>query len=104
MRIEEELKWSQPCYTFELKNIPIITAFKDYAAIAFFKGALLTDKNGLIIDAGENSGHVKQLRFNDVSQIIGKNLAIKKIIKESIKLTLANTKVQPIAQSESLIK
>lgn len=32
----EEYKWSQPCYTHENKNVLLVTAFMDYAVIAFF--------------------------------------------------------------------
>ena len=40
----EELKWGMPCYTLNNKNILMISAFKEYACISFFKGVLLKDK------------------------------------------------------------
>mgnify|MGYP000218129896 CR=1 FL=1 len=35
--LEEEYKWSQPCYTCQSKNVLIVTAFKSYAALRFLK-------------------------------------------------------------------
>ena len=45
----EELKWGCPCYTFEKSNIVLIHVFKEYCALLFFKGALLKDKNGILV-------------------------------------------------------
>jgi uncharacterized protein YdeI (YjbR/CyaY-like superfamily) len=39
--LAEELKWGQPCYTFQKCNIVLIHGFKEYCALLFFKGALL---------------------------------------------------------------
>ena len=46
--LAEELKWGMPCYTSNNKNILMISAFKDYACISFFKGVLLKDKEKLL--------------------------------------------------------
>ncbi|WP_232698637.1 YdeI/OmpD-associated family protein [Brevibacillus daliensis] len=51
--LTEELKWYQPCYTFQNKNIVIISGFKEYCALNLFKGALLKDANGILIKPGE---------------------------------------------------
>ena len=32
-QLTEAFKWSQPCYTFQNKNIVIIGGFKDYCAL-----------------------------------------------------------------------
>lgn len=53
--LQEELKWSVPCYTRSNKNILVLAAFKEYCAISFFKGALLKDEKKLLIKAGENT-------------------------------------------------
>ena len=39
--LEEELKWSIPCYTFQKNNIILLSAFIEYCALSFFKGALM---------------------------------------------------------------
>src|SRR5664279_5290712 len=52
--LTEELKWGCPCYTFETKNIVLIHGFKEYCALLFFKGALLSDTNGILIQQTKN--------------------------------------------------
>jgi hypothetical protein len=37
--LTEELRWGQPCYTFQKRNIVLIHGFKEYCALLFFKGA-----------------------------------------------------------------
>jgi uncharacterized protein YdeI (YjbR/CyaY-like superfamily) len=39
-QLTEELKWGQPCYTFQKNNIVIIQGFKEYCALMFCKGIL----------------------------------------------------------------
>src|SRR5690606_35751833 len=53
--LTEELKWSQPCYTFQKKNILILGAFKNYSVLSFFKGSLLKDELNLLSKPGANS-------------------------------------------------
>ena len=45
-RLTEELKWGVPCYTYRNKNIALVSAFKEYCAVSFFKGTLLKDAHG----------------------------------------------------------
>jgi uncharacterized protein YdeI (YjbR/CyaY-like superfamily) len=52
--LAEELKWGHPCYTFEKRNIVLIHGFKEYCALLFFKGALLNDAKGILIQQTEN--------------------------------------------------
>src|SRR5688572_30941199 len=52
--LTEELKWGVPCYTFEKSNIVLIHVFKEYCAVLFFKGALLKDPKGVLIQQTEN--------------------------------------------------
>lgn len=57
--LTEELKWGQPCYTLQNKNIVIIQGFKEYCAFLFFKGALLKDTEGLLVKPGENTQSIR---------------------------------------------
>ena len=47
--LTEELKWGVPCYTFQESNVVLIHVFKEYCAFLFFKGALLNDPNGILV-------------------------------------------------------
>jgi len=37
LRLTEELKWGQPCYTFQEKNVVLIHGFKDIARSCLLK-------------------------------------------------------------------
>lgn len=45
--LTEELKWGQPCYALDGRNVALIHGFKEYCAILFHKGALLPDPKGV---------------------------------------------------------
>ncbi len=60
--LTEELKWKVPCYTFDSKNIVILSAFKEYCSISFFKGSLLKDTHNILVAPGENSQATRQMR------------------------------------------
>ena len=66
---DEEIKWGQPCYTCDGKNIVLIHGFKDYCALLFFKGALMTDPQGLLIQQTENVQSARQIRFAGLAEI-----------------------------------
>ena len=91
--LEEELKWGVPCYTFQKSNIVLIHAFKEYCAVLFFKGALLQDANGLLIQQTENVMSARQMRFINVKQIIDLAPTLKAYIFEAIEIEKAGLKV-----------
>jgi uncharacterized protein YdeI (YjbR/CyaY-like superfamily) len=41
--LTEELKWGNPCYTIEGRNIVLIHGFKEYCAVLFFKGGITAE-------------------------------------------------------------
>jgi uncharacterized protein YdeI (YjbR/CyaY-like superfamily) len=91
--LNEELKWGQPCYTFEKKNIVLIHGFKDYCAVLFMKGALLKDPKGILIQQTENVQAARQIRFTDVRQIVKMKPVLKAYIYEAIEVEEAGLKV-----------
>ena len=70
--LTEELKWGVPCYTFQKRNIVLIHVFKEYCALLFFKGALLNDANGILVQQTENVQAARQIRFTN-ARIINSN-------------------------------
>ena len=68
--LTEELKWGCPCYTFEDSNIVLIHGFKEYCAFLFFKGALLKDPKGILIQQTENVQAGRQIRFTNPEEIV----------------------------------
>lgn len=68
--LKETIKWGMPTYTINNKNVVGICAFKQFAGIWFFQGALLKDKFGVLRNAQE--GKTQAMRhwyFTDVDQI-----------------------------------
>lgn len=91
--LTEEVKWGVPCYTFEKKNIAIMSAFKEYAALSFFKGALLKDNHGLLDKPGENTQSARLIRFTNVNEIVKMEPVLKDYIHEAIEVEKAGLKV-----------
>ena len=91
--LTEELKWGVPCYTFEKRNILLIHVFKEYCALLFFKGALLKDTNGILVQQTENVQAGRQVRFTDVKEIVKMEPGLKAYIYEAIEVEKAGSKV-----------
>jgi uncharacterized protein YdeI (YjbR/CyaY-like superfamily) len=92
--LTEELKWGVPCYTFEKRNIVLIHVFKEYCALLFFKGALLNDGKGILIQQTENVQAARQVRFINVREIIKMKSILKAYIYEAIEVEKAGLKVK----------
>jgi uncharacterized protein YdeI (YjbR/CyaY-like superfamily) len=92
-QLTEELKWGWPCYTFQKRNIVLIHGFKEYCALLFFKGALLKDTKGILIQQTENVQAARQIRFTNVREIVKMEPILKAYIHEAIKVEKAGTKV-----------
>jgi uncharacterized protein YdeI (YjbR/CyaY-like superfamily) len=91
--LTEELKWGAPCYTFQESNIVLIHEFKEYCALLFFKGALLKDTNGLLIQQTENVQAARQIRFTNIREIVKIETILKAYIHEAIEVEKAGLKV-----------
>ena len=92
-QLTEELKWGVPCYTFEKRNIVLIHGFKEYCALLFFKGALLKDPNGILIQQTENVQSARQVRFTSTPEIIKLKSTLKAYIREAIAAEKSGSKV-----------
>jgi uncharacterized protein YdeI (YjbR/CyaY-like superfamily) len=89
----EELKWGCPCYTYNNSNIVLIHDFKDYCALLFFKGALLQDADGILIQQTENVQSARQMRFTNIEELIGRQAVIKTYIFEAVEVEKAGLEV-----------
>lgn len=92
--LTEALKWSVPCYTFQQKNILLVSAFKEFCALSFFKGVLLKDTEDILSKPGENSQSSRLLRFTNVQEVIAQEPIIKAYIHEAIEVEKAGLKVK----------
>lgn len=91
--LTEELKWGCPCYTFEKTNLVLIHTFKEYCAFLFFKGALLNDPEGILIQQTKNVQATRQVRFTNVREIVKLRSTLKAYIYEAIEVEKAGLKV-----------
>ncbi|WP_448635315.1 YdeI/OmpD-associated family protein [Pedobacter panaciterrae] len=91
--LTEELKWGCPCYTYQNSNIVLIHVFKDYCALLFFKGTLLNDPNGILVQQTKNVQSARQIRFTNALQIVEQEAALKSYIHQAIEVEKAGLKV-----------
>lgn len=92
-QLTEELKWRQPCYTYQGSNVVIISGFKEYCLLNFIKGALLKDEHGITNRIGEHTQAARQIRFTNVRQITEMEALLKAYLFEAIEVEKAGLKV-----------
>jgi uncharacterized protein YdeI (YjbR/CyaY-like superfamily) len=98
--LNEDVKWRQPCYTSENRNIVLIHGFKEYCALLFFKGALLKDANCILVKIGEHTQAGRQIRFTNVREIVEMEPVLKAYIGEAIAVEKSGLKLQLKKTSE----
>ncbi len=103
--LKEELKWGQPCYTSQGRNIVIIHGFKNYCALLFIKGVLLKDPEKILIQQTENVQTGRQVRFTNVKEIEKLAPVLKAYIREAeeiekkgLKIALKKTEDYPVPE------
>ena len=92
--LTEVLKWGQPCYTVDGRNIALIHGFKEYCAILFIKGVLLQDAEGILIRQTEHVQAGRHIRFTTVRDIEKLEPVIKAYLYEAIEVEKAGLKVK----------
>lgn len=98
--LDEDYKWMHPCYSYQGNNIVLIHQFKDYCALLFFKGVLLKDKKGILIQQTENVQDRRQIRFTSLAEIVKLQATIKEYILEAIEVEKSGLKVEYKKTSE----
>ncbi len=92
--LTEELKWGVPCYTFQESNIVLMHVFKEYCALLFFKGALLNDPKGILVQQTKNTQAARQIRFTHVREIAAMEPVLKTYIHQAIEVEKAGLTVK----------
>jgi uncharacterized protein YdeI (YjbR/CyaY-like superfamily) len=92
--LTEEMKWRNPCYTSENRNVVLIHGFKEYCALLFMKGSLLKDAKGILVRPGEHTQAGRQIRFTSVGQIVEMEPILKAYIHEAIEVEKSGLKVK----------
>ncbi|MBV9106024.1 MAG: YdeI family protein [Verrucomicrobia bacterium] len=102
-QLTEELKWGKPCYTFQKSNIVLIIGLKEYCALLFCKGVLLSDANKILIKPGENTQAGRMIRFTNVREIDEMESVLKAYLYEAIEVEKAGLKVNFKKSAEFII-
>jgi uncharacterized protein YdeI (YjbR/CyaY-like superfamily) len=92
--LTEDLKWGQPCYALDGKNVALIHGFKEYCAILFHKGALLEDPDGVLIQQTKNVQAARQIRFSSVRDVTKLQKTVKAYVQRAIEIERAGLNVQ----------
>jgi uncharacterized protein YdeI (YjbR/CyaY-like superfamily) len=92
-KLKEELKWSQPCYSYNGTNVVLVSAFKNHCVLSFFRGSLLSDPENILEKPGENSNVGRVVRFTNIESIREYEHILKQYIFEAVELVKQGKKV-----------
>ncbi|WP_304457926.1 YdeI/OmpD-associated family protein [Alicyclobacillus sendaiensis] len=84
--LKEEVKWRQPCYTYEGRNVVILSAFKDYCALNFLKGGMIEDRHGFLEKPGEHTQVGRQMRFRSADEVKAREAAIREYLEQAVEI------------------
>jgi uncharacterized protein YdeI (YjbR/CyaY-like superfamily) len=98
--LREEVKWGQPCYTLDNKNVVVIHGFKDYCALLFFKGVLMKDPANLLIRQTENVQAGRQIRFAEIGEIAAVRSFLRAYVENAIEVEKAGLNIEKKKTSE----
>lgn len=102
-KLDEAIKWGQPCYSVNNKNLVIIAPFKAHCDLGFFNGAALKDEKGILVKAGVNTQSSRQMRFINVQEITKLKSVIKSYVKEAIENEKQGIKASSTENVEPII-
>ena len=98
--VTEEKKWWQPCYAVDGKNTFIISAFKDFATVNFFKGIIMDDPNGLLVKQGENGHAGRVVKLSSMDDLDANVDAIAALMAEAVRVERAAIPLPPAPERE----
>jgi uncharacterized protein YdeI (YjbR/CyaY-like superfamily) len=98
-RLAEELKWRQPCYTYDGGNVVILSGYKASCVLGFFKGSLMQDPDKVLLQPGPNSRAARILRFTGLDDIKSRAKQIKRYVHDAIAVETSGRKVDFSANS-----
>lgn len=84
--LEEEVKWGKLCYTFQGSNVAIIYGLRNYCAVGFFKGSLLSGDEDVLIKPGKHSRAMRQIRFSGLKDITAREKTLVGYIEQAIQI------------------
>jgi uncharacterized protein YdeI (YjbR/CyaY-like superfamily) len=100
--LQETMKWGSPTYTLGGKNVVMLASFRESCALSFFKGALLTDDDGQLQQAGPNSHHARFLRFTSQREVSARKELIQRLLAQAMELERRGAKVERPKEREPM--
>ncbi len=98
--LTESIKWGKPCYSHDGKNIAIVQEMKGFLALMFFKGALLSDPEGILVAQGPNSRSAKRVELTSVADVERLAPTIATYLDEAVDVEEAGLEVEPAAAAD----
>ena len=93
--LTEATKWGKPCYSHDGANIVIVQEMKNFLALMFFKGALLSDPAGVLRAQGPNSRSARRIEFTSVDDVERLAGVVTEYLEEAIAVEEAGLEVEP---------
>jgi uncharacterized protein YdeI (YjbR/CyaY-like superfamily) len=89
----EKIKWGKPCYSHGGANIAIFQEMKDFLSLMFFKGALLADTDGVLVEQGPNSRSARRIEFRSIDVVVRLADTVRAYVEEAIDVEEAGLEV-----------
>ena len=93
--LSETLKWGQPTYTLDGKNVVIVSARDDACILSFLKGVLLDDPDGILEKPGPNSHVGRVIRFRSLDEVHARTEMTRRLIEQAMAVQRARTPIPP---------
>jgi uncharacterized protein YdeI (YjbR/CyaY-like superfamily) len=97
--LTEDIKWRKPCYSHGGHNVVIVQEMKDFLALMFFKGALLSDPAGVLQEQGPNSRAARRIQFTSVDDVTRLSDTVRGYLEEAIDVAEAGLEVDPAPET-----
>lgn len=97
--LDEEVKWDKPTYCHDGANIAIVQEMKGFVSLMFFKGALLADPDGVLVDQGPNSRSAKRIELTTVDDVTRLADTITAYLDEAVAVEEAGLAVAPAPEA-----
>ena len=98
--LHEELKWGKACYDLDGANVVLIQGFKEYCALLFFKGVLLQDADGVLVQQTKTVQAARQIRFATLADIARRKTLLRTYLTKAIALEKSGAKVKMKSAAE----
>lgn len=92
--LTEELKWRQPVYCLEGRNVCTIDGYGGRCVLSFFKGVLLTDPEGLLEPPGPNSRSARIVPLHSADEVAEKADVLRALLAEAVENERAGRTVE----------